>query len=105
MSRRPLFTFHDESGAEQEFIAADCIGPLSKAAPISTEEFAFLKTAAKTAEPKITMPSPSTLHFWRMSKTIEGSVTRRTRRFSTICARFPQEIADLRRFGLPLCPA
>ena len=42
-----LFTFHDETGEEQAFIAADCVGPLNKVAPISTEEFAFLKTAVK----------------------------------------------------------
>lgn len=95
-----LFTFHDESGAEQEFIAADCVGPLSKAAPISTDEFAFLKAAAKTAEPKITMPSPSTLHFWRMSKTIEGSGYATDEAFfDDLCAIFRQEIADLAALG------
>ncbi|MYF06696.1 MAG: 5-methyltetrahydropteroyltriglutamate--homocysteine S-methyltransferase [Rhodospirillaceae bacterium] len=95
-----LFTFHDESGAEQEFIAADCVGPLRKAAPISTEEFAFLRTAAKTAEPKITMPSPSTLHFWRLSKTIEGSGYATDEAFfDDLCAIFRQEIADLAALG------
>ena len=95
-----LFTFHDETGEEQAFIAADCIGPLNKAAAISTEEFAFLKTAVRAAEPKITMPSPSTLHFWRLSDTIAGSGYATDEAFfDDLCAIFRQEIADLAALG------
>ena len=95
-----LFAFHDEAGEEQVFIAADCIGPLNKVAPISTEEFAFLKTAVSAAEPKITMPSPSTLHFWRLSDTIEGSGYATDEAFfDDLCAIFRQEIADLAALG------
>ena len=67
-----LFTFHDDCGTEQEFIAATCTGTLKQTAPISTGEFAFLHSVA-SATPKITMPSPSTLHFWRLDQTIAGS--------------------------------
>ena len=95
-----LFAFHDETGEEQEFIAADCVGPLTKAAPISTEEFAFLKTVTRGAEPKITMPSPSTLHFWRLSDTIAGSGYATDEAFfGDLCAIFRQEIADLAALG------
>ena len=95
-----LFTFHDAAGHEQEFIAADCIGPLKKAAPISTEEFAFLRTVAAGAEPKITMPSPSTLHFWRLSDTIAGSGYAADEAFfDDLCAIFRREIADLAALG------
>ena len=95
-----LFTFHDEDGNEQPFIAADCTGPLRKSAPISTEEFTFLKTAVTDAEPKITMPSPSTLHFWRLSDTIKGSGYATDEAFfDDLCAIFRQEIADLAALG------
>ena len=95
-----LFVFHDETGREQEFIAADCIGRLRKVAPISTEEFSFLKTVTAGAEPKITMPSPSTLHYWRLSDTIEGSGYATDESFfDDLCAIFRQEIADLAALG------
>ena len=96
---RSLFTFHDEGGEEQIFIAATCTGKLSKAKPISTDEFSFLNSVAK-ATPKITMPSPSTLHFWRLSETIEGSgYAGDEEYFADLCAIFAQEIADLHALG------
>ena len=58
-----VFDFYDEDGNIQKFIAADCVGKLKKAHPISTEEFKYLNGIAGDATPKITMPSPSTLHF------------------------------------------
>ena len=95
-----LFAFHDEAGNEQAFIAADCTGTLRKTGPISTEEFAFLKSVVGTAEPKITMPSPSTLHFWRLSDTVAGSGYATDEAFfADLCAIFRQEIADLAALG------
>jgi 5-methyltetrahydropteroyltriglutamate--homocysteine methyltransferase len=94
-----LFTFHDATGAEQEFFAATCTGTLRKARPISTEEFKFLKSVAH-AEPKITMPSPSTLHFWRLKDTIAGSgYASDEAYFVDLCAIFRREIADLAALG------
>ncbi len=94
-----LFTFHDAEGEEQEFIAATCTGKLRKTKPISTEEFEFLKSVT-TAEPKITMPSPSTLHFWRLKDTIAGSgYPTDSDYFADLCAIFRQEIADLAALG------
>ncbi|MHA1536994.1 MAG: 5-methyltetrahydropteroyltriglutamate--homocysteine S-methyltransferase [Alphaproteobacteria bacterium] len=94
-----LFTFHDEGGEEMIFIAATCTGKLSKSKPISTDEFTFLNTVAKTT-PKITMPSPSTLHFWRLSQTIAGSGYETDEAyFADLCAIFAKEIADLHALG------
>lgn len=94
-----LFTFHDEAGNEQEFIAATCTGKLRKVHPISTEEFSFLREFAKTT-PKITMPSPSTLHFWRLGDTIEGSPYSSDAEFmDDLTAIFAQEIKDLADLG------
>jgi len=94
-----LFTFHDEGGEEQVFIAATCTGKLKKSRSISTEEFSFLNSVAK-ATPKITMPSPSTLHFWRFSKMIEGTGYESDEAyFADLCAIFAKEIVDLHALG------
>jgi 5-methyltetrahydropteroyltriglutamate--homocysteine methyltransferase len=94
-----LFTFHDEAGNEREFIAANCVGKLHKAKPISTEEFKYLKSVAH-GTPKVTMPSPSTLHFWRLSETIEGTPYASNEDFmADLTAIYRQEIADLYDLG------
>ncbi len=94
-----LFKFHDELGNEQEFIAADCRGRLRKIAPISTEEFRFL-SGVTSKKIKITMPSPSTLHFWRLGKTIEGSGYASDEDYMTdLCAIYRQEVSDLAALG------
>jgi 5-methyltetrahydropteroyltriglutamate--homocysteine methyltransferase len=94
-----LFKFHDESGIEQDFFAADCGGKLEKTGPISTEEFKFLSaTTDKTI--KITMPSPSTLHFWRLGQTVTGSGYGSDEDYMTdLCAIYRQEITDLAALG------
>jgi 5-methyltetrahydropteroyltriglutamate--homocysteine methyltransferase len=94
-----LFKFHDSKGTEQAFICPVCTGKLKKVAPISTHEFKFLKSVAK-AEPKITMPSPSTFHFWRGDRGLEGSgYPNRDAFYVDLCAIYRQEIADLAALG------
>lgn len=98
--KEALFKFHDETGAEMVFIAANGTGRLKKAHPISTEEFKFIKSVVGSAEPKITMPSPSTLHFWRLSETIEDTPYETDEEFmADLSAIFAQEIADLAALG------
>jgi len=94
-----LFRFGNNAGQEHEFLVAQCTGKLAKAAPISTTEFEFLK--GLTGEtPKITMPSPSTLHFWRLSETWKGSIYGSDEEFmSDLGAIFRQELADLAALG------
>jgi 5-methyltetrahydropteroyltriglutamate--homocysteine methyltransferase len=94
-----VFTFHDESGKEVEFIAAKCTGKLRKAHPISTEEFKYVRSVTKET-PKITMPSPSTLHFYGLGETVKGSGYASDAEFFTdLCGIFAQEIADLYALG------
>ncbi len=94
-----LFKFHDERGSEQTFICPVCRGKLKKVAPISTEEFKFLKSVAK-GEPKVTMPSPSTFHFWRGKRGLEGSPYKDAAAFfDDLCAIYRQEISDLAALG------
>ena len=98
--KEALFRFHDADGNESAFIAANGEGKLEKTGDISTAEFSFLKSVVKTGEPKITMPSPSTLHFWRLSETIEDTPYATDEEFfDDLCAIFRQEIADLAALG------
>jgi 5-methyltetrahydropteroyltriglutamate--homocysteine methyltransferase len=46
-----------------QFTAPDTIGKLRRKRPISIEEFSFLKSITRNT-PKLTMPSPATMHFW-----------------------------------------
>ncbi len=93
------FKFRDEHGNEQGFICPTCTGTLIKVGPISTEEFKFLQSIAR-AEPKITMPSPSTFHFWRGAATIRGTPYKDAATFfGDLCAIYRQEIADLAALG------
>jgi len=62
MIRESLFEFRDESGKLQ-FTAPDTIGKLRRKRPISVGEFSFLKSVTDRT-PKLTMPSPATMHFW-----------------------------------------
>jgi len=94
-----LFKFRDERGTEHAFTCPVCKGKLKKTAPISTEEFKFLKSVAK-GEPKVTMPSPSTFHFWRGDRGIQGSGYANAEAFyDDLCAIYRQEIADLAALG------
>jgi 5-methyltetrahydropteroyltriglutamate--homocysteine methyltransferase len=93
------FKFRDERGNEQGFVCPSCSGTLRKVGPISTEEFKFLKQVAK-AEPKITMPSPSTFHFWRGDATFKGTPYKdATAYLADLAAIYRQEIADLAALG------
>ena len=60
--REALFLFKDDHGTLQ-FTAPDTIAKLQRSRPISVGEFSFLKSVTRRT-PKITMPSPATMHFW-----------------------------------------
>jgi 5-methyltetrahydropteroyltriglutamate--homocysteine methyltransferase len=61
-----VFRFHDAHGHESEFTAPYVTAKVSRKAPITADEYGFLKQCtSRTA--KITMPSPSTMHFYRFT--------------------------------------
>jgi 5-methyltetrahydropteroyltriglutamate--homocysteine methyltransferase len=100
MATKPaLFDFHDETGAVQPFIAPHVAGKLRRKHGISTAEFAFLK-AATSATPKVTLPSPPTMHFWRGEAGIEpGAYDDAEALFADLARIFQDELADLARLG------
>jgi 5-methyltetrahydropteroyltriglutamate--homocysteine methyltransferase len=55
-----VFTFHDAEGRESKFTAPYVSGKVSRAEPITLDEWGFGNT-------KITMPAPSTMHFYRFT--------------------------------------
>jgi 5-methyltetrahydropteroyltriglutamate--homocysteine methyltransferase len=86
-----VFTFHDAEGHESKFTAPYVSGKVSRAAPITVDEFGF-------GNNKITMPAPSTMHFYRF--TDWGSAYGDPRAFFADLGRVYQaEIADLAEAG------
>lgn len=58
--------FHDDAGHESEFTAPYAEKKVKRAAPITLDEFRFVK-GHTSRTPKITMPAPSTMHFYRFT--------------------------------------
>ena len=89
--RDAVFTFHDAEGHESKFAAPYVSGKVSRSEPITLDELGFGNT-------KITMPAPSTMHFYRF--TDWGSAYKEPEEFFRDLGRVYQaEIADLARAG------
>jgi 5-methyltetrahydropteroyltriglutamate--homocysteine methyltransferase len=58
--KEAMFTFHDEAGHESGFTAPYVGGRVSREEPITLDEWGFGNT-------KITLPAPSSMHFWRFT--------------------------------------
>jgi 5-methyltetrahydropteroyltriglutamate--homocysteine methyltransferase len=86
-----VFTFHDAEGQESKFTAPYVSGKVSRAEPITLDELGF-------GNNKITMPAPSTMHFYRF--TDWGSAYDRAEKFfADLGTVYQAEIADLARAG------
>jgi 5-methyltetrahydropteroyltriglutamate--homocysteine methyltransferase len=58
------FRFRDDHGHEVEFTAPYTHARLKRTQPLALDEFQFLRKITSVT-PKITLPSPSTMHFYR----------------------------------------
>ena len=86
-----VFSFHDSQGHESKFTAPYVSGKVSRRQPITLDEFAF-------SNQKITMPAPSTMHFYRF--TDWGSAYEDAQAFFRELGKVYQaEIADLAKAG------
>src|SRR5882672_9290537 len=86
--RDAVFTFHDGEGHESKFTAPYVSGKVSRAEPITLDEWGVGNT-------KITMPAPSTMHFYRF--TDWGSAYDRAEAFFADLGKvYRAEIAGLR---------
>jgi len=89
--RDAVFSFHDSEGHESKFTAPYVSGRVSRQQPITLDELGFGNT-------KITMPAPSTMHFYRF--TDWGSAYDRAESFFEDLGKIYQaEIADLAAAG------
>jgi len=89
--RDAVFTFHDADGHESKFTAPYVSGKVSRAEPITLDELGFGNT-------KITMPAPSTMHFYR--HTDWGSAYDSADAFFKDLGKvYRAEIADLAKAG------
>src|SRR5260370_4666768 len=101
-TKEALFDFHDASGNVQPFIAPHVSGRLRRARAIASEEFAFRKNATSGTglTPKVTLPSPPTMHFWRGAAGLDPAAYHAAAPFFADLARiYRDEIGDLAGLG------
>ena len=99
------FTFRDEQGQELSFTAPLVTGKVARRRPIAVDEFCFLRDNA-TALPKVTLPAPSTMHFWRgTGYAAPGVYDTPEKFFRDLAAVYRAEIARAGRGRLPLYSA
>jgi len=89
--RDAVFTFHDAAGHESKFTAPYVSGRVSRREPITLDEFAL-------ENQKITMPAPSTMHFYRFTDW-GGAYDRAETFFRDLGKVYQAEIADLAKAG------
>jgi 5-methyltetrahydropteroyltriglutamate--homocysteine methyltransferase len=97
--RQAMFKFVDDHGHETDFTAPYVEGKVSRTAPITLDEYQFVAGVAK-GTPKITMPAPSTMHFYRCNDYGDPAVYADPRAFFQDLGKvYQQEIAELAQAG------
>jgi 5-methyltetrahydropteroyltriglutamate--homocysteine methyltransferase len=71
--RPALLRFRDDHGHETEFTAPYAVRKVRRTKPLAVDEFVFLRDTTK-ATPKITLPAPSTMHFYASSDYADRAV-------------------------------
>ena len=93
------FHFRDEQGQELAFTAPFVSGKVAHRNPIALDEFEFLFRHADVLA-KVTLPAPSTMHFWRGSRYVAPGLYSHPRDFFRDLAQvYRAEIADLAAAG------
>lgn len=97
--RPALLKFRDDQGHQVDFTAPYAERRLSRSKPLALDEFAFLKGITE-ATPKITLPAPSTMHFYRATDFAGNAAYADAASFFADLNRiFREEIADLAKAG------
>ena len=95
-----VFKFRDDHGHEVDFTATYASAKLQRTQPLAVDEFAFTKTVVQKAMPKITLPAPSTMHFYRCTDYADPAVYRDLPSFMADLTKiFREEIASLAAEG------
>ena len=94
-----VFEFRDDHGHTVEFTAPYAEEKLYRTKPLALDEFMFLRDITN-ARPKITLPSPSTMHFYRCSDFARMGAYRNVDVFfADLSTIYREEIADLAKAG------
>jgi 5-methyltetrahydropteroyltriglutamate--homocysteine methyltransferase len=94
-----LFEFQDGAGNAQRWDTCRAIARIRRSRGITTDEFAFVRSRTRHT-PKITMPAPSFIHFFRLSDCAEKSVYPDLAQFwSDLVTIYQDELAALARLG------
>jgi 5-methyltetrahydropteroyltriglutamate--homocysteine methyltransferase len=92
-----VLKFHDAAGHESDFTAPYAQSKVKRAGPITLDEFRFVKGHTR-ATGKITMPAPSTMHFYRFTDW-SSAYTDVQQFFADLGKVYQAEIAELAAAG------
>jgi 5-methyltetrahydropteroyltriglutamate--homocysteine methyltransferase len=94
-----IYRFHDDQGGELDFIAPQVEGKVRRTQAIAVDEVQFTASITNRAT-KITLPAPSTMHFWRGRDYAEPGVYSSPEEFFADLGRVYQaEIEECARAG------
>ncbi len=97
--REALFKFRDGLGSEQAFTAPHVAGRVQRRRDIAGDELEFLLGATRETA-KLTLPSPPTMHFWRLNGGIEAAAYATMEAYFTDLATvYREEVAALAGAG------
>jgi 5-methyltetrahydropteroyltriglutamate--homocysteine methyltransferase len=93
------FKFRNDAGHEVEFTAPYTQNKIRRAQALALDEFDFLRTVTKVTG-KITLPAPSTMHFYRCNDFADRTIYPDEDRFlNDLASIFQEEIAELAEAG------
>jgi 5-methyltetrahydropteroyltriglutamate--homocysteine methyltransferase len=97
--KESLFEFRDSDGHTHRWETCYASGKIRRTRGITTEEFAFVRQHTRRT-PKVTMPSPSFLHFFRGGASVDPAVYPDLADFwNDVIAVYRAELAELARIG------
>ena len=97
--RPASFKFRDDSGHEVEFTAPYVKERIERLQPLALDEFMFLRATTKVTG-KITLPAPSTMHFYRCNDFADRTIYRDVDAFfADLSNVFQLEIEELAKAG------
>ena len=97
--KNAVFKFHDERGHERDFTAPHVVAKVGRSEPITLDEFEFLGENTSLTG-KVTMPAPSTMHFYRFTQYGEPGIYANAKEFFVDLGKiYQQEIAELATAG------
>ncbi len=97
--KQSLFEFHDGAGNSQRWDTCRAVATMRRPRGITTEEFEFVRRHTKRT-PKVTMPAPSFLHFFRLDDCADrGAYPDPAKFWSDLVRIYQEELVALSRLG------